>query len=273
MTLRPIDIPETPPHALADQPAPQLMWVDLADLRLYDVYQRPVAARAVGRIAADFRWSRFSPVLVAPIEGGGFAVVDGQHRAHAAALCGIAKLPAMVVPMSQAQQADAFRHVNGAVTRVTPYQMWRAARAAGEPWAEAVGRAVEAAGCRITSNMGGHQRKPRTVSQVGLIRRYIDAGLEELVTTGLRALARAEATRDAPEAWTGPVIRSWLDALGMSQHNLRADLEGFLAEIDLASEYQEAVADVRTNPRMGGAIPLATARVATALHEFRRQAA
>ncbi len=270
MTLRPIPISPEPEYPLADQAVPQLQWVPLAAMALDDTYQRGVSSAAVKRIARDFRWSRFSPVLLAPVEGGGFAIVDGQHRAHAAALCGIAALPAMIVPMSAAQQADAFAHVNGQVTRVTPYQLWRAARAAGEPWAEDVGRAVEDAGCRITSNVGGASRRPRAITSVLLIRRYTRDGLGAAVTAGLLAVARSQTGADDPNCWTAPLLRGWLDALMGSQLNLTADLVGFLATWDLASEYEQAMADTKNNPRMGGARPLFTRRTATALEEFRR---
>lgn len=97
--LNPINVDGMDVFPLAEQPAPQLLWLRIEDLVVDSRYQRPLNTgnwAAIRRIAKDFRWSRFSPVLVAPVEGGRYAVIDGQHRAHAAALCGIESIPAMV---------------------------------------------------------------------------------------------------------------------------------------------------------------------------------
>ena len=59
-------------------------------------YQREIGRRGavnVNQIAENFDWSKFAPVIVAPVEGGQFAIVDGQHRTAAAMLRGQEKVP------------------------------------------------------------------------------------------------------------------------------------------------------------------------------------
>ena len=113
--FRRIDIDGMQPAELAPQPAPQMLWVEIDQLVIDDRYQRPLNAgnrSAIRRIAGAFRWSRFSPIIVAPIEGGRYALIDGQHRAHAAALCGIESIPAMVALVAPEEQAQAFIEIN-----------------------------------------------------------------------------------------------------------------------------------------------------------------
>jgi hypothetical protein len=74
--------------AFGDRNPAMLQWLALDRLVIDDAYQRPLLPgtwKSIEKIAANFQWSRFSPVLVAPIAGGLFAVIDGQHRVHAAA--------------------------------------------------------------------------------------------------------------------------------------------------------------------------------------------
>lgn len=104
------------------EPAPDLKWLPISDIVIDEAYQRPLLRsnwKAIEKIAREFKWSRFTPVLVAPVEGGKFALIDGQHRTHAAKLRGLPVVPAMIVPMSAEEQAMAFAHVNGNVIKIT----------------------------------------------------------------------------------------------------------------------------------------------------------
>ena len=78
---------ETPP---ADD-RPQLRWLPIDQLVVDSSYQRPIddTGRAeIARMAQEFSWSCFSPVIVASVENGKFAIIDGQRRATAAAIEG-----------------------------------------------------------------------------------------------------------------------------------------------------------------------------------------
>lgn len=158
-SFRKVEIQGHATCSLAEQPAPILDWLPLDRLVIDDRFQRPLnegSWKAIRKIAENFRWSRFGPILVAPIAGGLYSVVDGQHRVHAAALCGIESVPAMAVQIGMAEQAMAFAQVNTALIRVSAHQSYRAALAAGDPVATAARDAVSAAGCELTAmRLGG----------------------------------------------------------------------------------------------------------------------
>ena len=189
---RTIDLTGMQPVEPASQPAPQLIWIEIADLVIDDRYQRPLAEgnrAAIRRIAGEFRWSRFSPVLVAPVEGGKYALIDGQHRAYAAALCGFDRIPAMVALVAPEEQALAFIEINTRQIRVRGVTIYRAALSAGEAWAVECRDRVAAAGCQMmTANWSQSKKKPGMVFSVDLIRRLVEDGKGGAVTSGLSAL-------------------------------------------------------------------------------------
>lgn len=189
--LRPIDTTALPAAELREQPGPMLQWLPVAQLRIDDRYQRPLEKRnwdAIRTIAANFDWCAFGPILCAPAEGGLFAVIDGQHRAHAAALCGIEHVPAMIVPVAPAQQALAFVKVNSGI-RVSQHQTFRAELAADNPEARAIQLAAQSAGCEaLTYNPNSATRKPRQLTCIGFLRRCIRQDQVSALVAGLQAL-------------------------------------------------------------------------------------
>ncbi|MDG4650081.1 ParB/RepB/Spo0J family partition protein [Roseibacterium sp. SDUM158017] len=243
----PIDLTGYKPATFRDQPGPILIWAEVADLVIDRTYQRNVTTngkRAIQRIADDFDWTRFEPILVAPIEDGKLAVVDGQHRAHAAALAGLTKIPAMSVPMTRIQQARGFAAINRDRIRLSSWQIYRAELAAGTGWATTCRDAVEAAGCTLaTSNPTATQKKPGVIYAVGLIRRMIEAGEAEAVTVGLAAIRESQAGADEGDvynlpAWSGATLAVWLPAIASNQRFMRLDLATTFDAIDF-----EALAD------------------------------
>ena len=233
-------------------PAPMLQWVRIADLVVDARYQRTVAGAGRGnvrRIAEGFRWSRFAPLVVAPVEGGRFAVIDGQHRATAAALLGIEQAPAQVVIADTAEQADAFRAINGQTTRVSPLQVHHAARAAGDPGALALQAVADAAGVVILRSPREAARiKAGETMAIGAIVTAIRAYGRDTTITALQCIT--ETANNTPGALSASNIRALCAVLGA---NLawREGGERLLAafdEIDLLAEAEEARATRR--PRL-----------------------
>jgi hypothetical protein len=190
---RPIALPNMgAPLSIVDQPSPMLQWVEIALMVIDDSYQRQInqtGLRTIKTIAEGFRWSCFTPVLLAPIEGGLFAVIDGQHRVHAALMCGIKSVPAMVVPIAATEQATAFVQVNSARTAMSPLNLYKAGLVAGAAWAIDADRAVSEAGCRLMrSNRSTKDKKPGEVYCVGLIRDLVAKGHGRAVTVALSAV-------------------------------------------------------------------------------------
>ena len=152
--FRPIDLTGFRPPAAVTLPGavPMLQWVAIERLVVDPSYQRTIERRGaanVVRIAREFRWSRFSPVIASPVAGGKLAIVDGQHRTTAAALLGFTEVPCQIIIADAREQADAFRAINGAVTKVSSLVLFHSALVAGDADAADVARIASHCGVRI----------------------------------------------------------------------------------------------------------------------------
>jgi protein gp37 len=110
---------------------------------------RPRGANNILAIAPAFKWAKFAPVVVAPIAGNLFAIVDGQHRTTAAALRGFESVPCVIIAPDEADQADAFVAINANVTAMSPLQLHAARLAAGSKEAAALTEVCSEAGVTI----------------------------------------------------------------------------------------------------------------------------
>ncbi|KFC73226.1 ParB-like nuclease [Bosea sp. LC85] len=195
-TLRSIDVSDYSGVTFRDQvgPAPLLQWIELDSLAIDDSYQRTISLhgrKQVRAIAEHFRWTHFATVIVAPVEGGRFAIIDGQHRCHAARLRGIKSVPCMVVQADATEQARAFSAVNMQQTAVRPPAMHKARLAAGDATAIRLNAICEAAGVRIVDNTpASRMRRGDTVAVMALynMERIYDP---EGVVAGLKAIIDA----------------------------------------------------------------------------------
>jgi hypothetical protein len=219
MSYRAIDIGTRITAPVDPGPAPMLQWIRIADLIIDETYQRPLGGSnwsAIQKIAANFLWSRFQPLLVAPIEGGRFAIIDGQHRAHAALLCGIEQVPAVAVMVGREEQSRSFAWVNSQTIKVTAWHVYKAALVAREDWALRAERATAAAGCKLmTYNKSGKDKQAGELYCVVLIRRLIDQGLDEAITAGLAGL-RACPSMDRSAAFSDYILKDWIPAVSDS---------------------------------------------------------
>jgi hypothetical protein len=152
--LRPI---ETASYASIKTPSslgrpPKLEWIAIRDLVIDPEYQRDitnVGRTNVRHIAETFDWNKFAPVIVAAAGSGKFAIVDGQHRTTAAALCGVDRVPCAMIDAAKLAQAQAFRDINGNITRLHALQLFHAAVAAGDAEAVATIEVARRAGVTI----------------------------------------------------------------------------------------------------------------------------
>jgi len=216
--MRAIDAsPLTPPASPFEPgPAPMLQWVAVADLVVDETYQRPI--RGAGRkniaaIAEAFCWSRFAPILVSPVAGGRYAVIDGQHRATAAALRGIASLPAMVIIAGAMEQAAAFRAVNGQTTRIHALEVHRAAVAAGDPEASEITGICSEAGVTIASHPRVVTRlKPGETLAIGAIRTGLARYGRDVVGLALRCIT--QSSNNHPGVLSSLVLEAMFAVVG-----------------------------------------------------------
>lgn len=233
--IRRIEIPQDARMSPAPQATPRLEWVKISDLRVDDRYQRPLGKSnwvRIKKIAANFQWSRFSPLLVAPQEDGGYAIVDGQHRAHAAALCGFKAVPVMIVDIDSREQARSFSWVNDQVTRISTFHIYKAALAAGDDWAVRSKAAVEAAGCILmTCNSSTNNKKSGEIYTIALIRKMIEDKNESMATAGLTALRKYD-TGNRVALYSGVLLKPWLMSVAERPQYAKLPLEAFLEAHD-----------------------------------------
>nr|WP_314085688.1 ParB/RepB/Spo0J family partition protein [uncultured Shinella sp.] len=168
-------------------PVPQLLWISTEEFVIDGSYQREISRRGrenIQYIAENFDWSKFAPVIVAPVEGGLYAIVDGQHRTTAAIIRGIEKVPCQVVQADRTQQAAAYAAVNGNITKTTPQQLFYARLAAGNNEAQELADVCSAAGVEISrKNLVLAKMKVGQTQAVGALGRCLrEYGKETLIT-------------------------------------------------------------------------------------------
>lgn len=154
LSYRTIEIAD---YAKVDTPSdrgqrPELRWLEIASLVIDETYQREitnVGRKNVRRIAWEFNWSMFSPLIVAPVGVGKYAIIDGQHRATAAALCGESSVPCAIIECERGEQARAFRAINGNTTRLHSLHVFHAGVLAGERNAVEISRVCAESGVSI----------------------------------------------------------------------------------------------------------------------------
>lgn len=233
--FRPIDVTGEKPLGGIDQPLPVLEWIPISKLVVDDRYQRPLTRNGwitIRKIASDFQWARFSPVLVAPLPDDRFAVIDGQHRVHAAAMRGIEMVPCMTVKIGLDQQATAFVGINDVITRVSTHQVFKAALAAGEDWALRSIEAVESADCRLmTFNKSSAHKLCGEVFCIGLIRKLVTSGNGWAVSQALLALKEIDDDRRVA-LYSDYILRPLMTALTTKARFCRIHLGAVLAEHD-----------------------------------------
>lgn len=245
-THRPLGIEGfTPPAPPADLGAvPMLQWLPIADLVVDESYQREMKGagrKNVTAIAGAFRWIKFSPVVVSPVAGGKFAIIDGQHRTTAALLIGISHVPCQVVVADRARQAEAFAAINGQATRVGALHVFAAQVAAGEADALAVDEACKVAGVTIMRSPQSAQYlgKGETMA-VGALKAIHQLYGRDTLVTALQCVT--ETSNNLPAILTACVIKSIGMVLG--DHPEWRDAGGALLDafdgIDLESAQIEA---------------------------------
>lgn len=252
MTLRPIDIAGQPAvEAAIPEGEPELRWLEISRLVVDESYQRPLGEknwRVIRKIAAAFDWAKFTPVTVAPCGGDVFAIIDGQHRVHGAALAGITRVPVLVAEISLSQQAACFSAINSARTNVSAFHIFKAALTAGEAWAKVADAAVAAAGCKLMPyNRSSRQRGAGEIYTISLIRGYAeqDNGAA-VITRALRALAGSGRAQQVA-LYQARILKPWLAMLWEDRGLCGLDLEGFVSNTDLV-RVRDRVGELRDDP-------------------------
>ncbi len=148
--------------------AVRMQILPIGDLRIDRTYQRRLSDKSISvirKITKDFQWSRFGAITVARLDDG-FAVIDGQHRAIAAACIGITDLPCLVTTGETQDQARTFVAVNAARTNVNSVDKFRAACAAGDQAALSLKTILDDLEITVTSMpmKDGRRRETRAIT-------------------------------------------------------------------------------------------------------------
>ncbi|ACK51706.1 ParB domain protein nuclease [Methylocella silvestris BL2] len=184
----------SPRSEFSPGPFPMLEWLEIEKLVVDTTYQRQIGRRGaanVFQIAEQFDWSKFAPVIVAPVEGGRFAIVDGQHRTTAAMLRAVKTVPCQIVQADRAKQAAAYSAVNGNVTKTTAQQLYHAKVAACDKSALQLAKVCAAAGVEIVRrNMVQSQIKIGQTQAVGALARCLSIYGPDTLIIALKCITR-----------------------------------------------------------------------------------
>lgn len=222
---------------------PKLEWLSISALVVDPEYQREISnlgRKNIRHIAEHFSWSMFGTVMVAAIGSSRFAIVDGQHRTTAAALCGIEKVPCQIVDALRGEQAAAFRAINGNTTRPHTIQLFHAAVTAGEPKALRVIEVCKRAGVRIARSLT--ERRDRETFSVGAIGKGIERHGEAPVELALRMIVHSGDGR--AEELNRTIIVAVIEVLALHPgwHRNDRTLKLAFEDMNLEEMWREATA-------------------------------
>jgi hypothetical protein len=227
---------------------PTLQWLPIADLVVDPTYHRAITGkgrRNVSRIARTFSWTCFSPVIVAQAADGKFVIIDGQHRATAAAVVGFETVPCQIVAAATCEeQAAAFRAINGTTNSVSRMALHGAALEASEDWAIQLAEICALAEVQLLRYPVPVDRQTagKTMA-IGAVAQCLKRYGEETLVTALQCVT--QTTNNQPGALSARMIKA-LCAVLHSDQTLRDSgltlLEAF-DTIDLAALHDAAVAE------------------------------
>jgi hypothetical protein len=239
------------PKSVSAGAAPMLQWLKIADLLIDPAYQRPIVSngrRNVDRIARAFRWSCFAPVVVSPVEGGKFAIIDGQHRTTAAALVGFDNVPCQVVIAAREEQAAAFKAINGTTTPISRMALHAAALVASEPWAIQLAHVCACASVELLRYpVPADKQAPGQTMSVGAIAECLKRYGEATLITALQCVT--QTANNQPGALSARTIKALcvvLDGDRERRDSGLALLEAFDA-IDLLGIHSASAVDAAVN--------------------------
>lgn len=171
-----------------------LSFVPVGALYIDWAYQRKLSEkslRVIRKIATEFAWSRFGAINVSVEQGGGFLVIDGQHRAIVALHCGVTHVPATISSGAQAAQALDFVAVNSTRSAVTPVDKFRARVTAGEQDALELDQVLRELEISADVTPGGNM-KPKETRAITLLQKLVKTPGKGVLFTALEMLTDAQ---------------------------------------------------------------------------------
>lgn len=218
----------------------RLAEVDTGSPVIDTAYQRDVTSTGkehIERIACEFDFAKFAPLIVAPAGDGLYAVIDGQHRATAALARGLSPLPALILDLEARAQAAAFAAINGNVTPMSSLHVYKAALAAGEAWAtDLAALAAEAGVTILTYPKRLKFMAPGETMAVGALRAAMGRHRREVVITALQAVTRTR--HNLAGALNQQLVKALVEAAAL--HGALARFVADVARVDLAQLHKDS---------------------------------
>lgn len=239
------------PHAPGTLPS--LDWLPINALIVDQRYQRDAKRKVsldhVIKIAEAFSWRYFQPPTVAPIGGGQYAILDGQHRFDACRLVdGIDKVPCYIVEAPEIRdQAKTFVAVNTTRMAVNSCQLFHAKVAAGDPDALHVKAVLDEAGLSVPRNsLNRGDIKPMQTLATGQILKLLHLYGDRPVKSALGVLV--DAYRETPGHFRATLISGLVELFVVNEDREvdRARLARFFASSD-AAEFEKAAQAYRAH--------------------------
>jgi ParB-like nuclease domain len=203
------------PKSISAGAAPMLQWLKITDLVVDPAYQRPIVGngrRNVDRIARAFCWSCFAPVVVSPVQGGRFAIIDGQHRTTSAAIVGFDSVPCQIVIAAKEEQAAAFKAINGTTTPISRMALHAAALVASEPWAVQIAHVCECAEVELLRYpVPSDKQAPGQTMAIGAVARCLKQYGEATLITALQCVT--QTANNQPGALSARTIKALCEVL------------------------------------------------------------
>jgi hypothetical protein len=259
------------PNFISPGAVPILQWLKIEDLVVDPAYQRPIVGngrRIVDRIAREFSWSCFAPVVVSPVEGGKFAIIDGQHRTTSAAILGIESVPCQIVIAALSEQAAAFKAINGTITPISQMALHAAALIANEPWAVQIAHVCACAQVELLRYpVPINKQGPGQTMAVGAITQCLKRYGEATLITALQCVT--QTANNQPGALTARTIKALCDVLHRNPEWRESGLSLLEAfdSIDLLSVQEESARDAAA--KRVGRVQATSERIQTELRRMR----
>lgn len=174
--IKPMKFPDlTPAKDFGPKPIPK--WVAPTSLMVDGTYQRDLSERSIRlirRTIENFRWNRYKPPIVVQTGPATLHVIDGQHTAITAATLGIPEILIMIVEADGLdERARAFVGHNSDRIVVSPFDIYKALLASGDPDAQDVDNVCRRAGVRIRVISPSSAIAEGDTAAVGLIRSLV----------------------------------------------------------------------------------------------------
>lgn len=156
---------------------PTMRWVAPTDLLVDATYQRDLSERSIRlirRMIENFKWNRLKPPIVVQAGPASLHIVDGQHSAIVAATLGIPQILVYIVKAETVdERARAFVGHNSDRVAVSPFDIFRALLASGDPDAVEVDSVCRRAGVRIRVISPSSAIAEGDTAAIGLVRSLV----------------------------------------------------------------------------------------------------